>query len=549
MRTKIILLLLAVCGIATAQNTWVQKPFYGGGTRNLASGFSIGSKGYIFVGGSDTALTRDMWEYDTLTTVWTQKNDFPGTARQAAVAFAIGNKGYVGTGMDTSGLTRDFWEYDPALDTWTQKADFGGTARSHATGFSIGNKGYIGTGNDGDNQNDFYEYDPALDTWTMKAFLTGLERYGAFGFSIGNKGYIGGGNSHNDFYEYNPANNTWTQKTDLIGSSEIYATGFSINNTGYLFTGAGNLHGYNPASDTWVIYANLLQGRDQAVSFSIGNKGYMGTGGGSGRRRDFWQYTPCSALPVATISADGPLEFCQGDTLILTANAGTTYSWSGLSGFTQTLEVTESGTYAVTVSDSCGIATSAALDVTVFSSNASSDFELYPDSTQPMHYIAENNATGTAPLAYLWAWGDGTTDNTAYPIHTYDIAGTYTICLTVTDANGCSDTYCNDYAFKTASPIAYVQVIDGITGIEDNALNSFSLYPNPAANTVTVELNASVTSGESIYQLQDVTGNLVLNGSITTTKFSIDISALSKGIYLLSLFDGEQQVNRKIVKE
>ncbi len=70
------------------------------------------------------------------------------------------------------------------------------------------------------------------------------------------------------------------------------------------------------------------------------------------------------------------------------------------------------------------------------------------------------------------------------------------------------------------------------------------VYPNPATNYSTV-----VTSFKGTYQLQDITGKVLLTGSVTATKFSLDISALSKGIYLLSLFDGEQQVNRKVVKE
>ena len=553
MKTKLILLLLIICTIANAQNTWVQKPFYGGGTRSLASGFSIGSKAYIFVGGSDTALTADMWEYDTLTTAWTQKNDFPGTAREAAVAFAIGNKGYMGTGMDWSGnFNNEFWEYDPALDTWTQKADFAGTGRYSAAGFSIGNKGYIGTGNDGSNQNDFYEYNPANDTWTQKAFFTGLERYGAFGFSIGNKGYLGGGGTSNDFYEYNPANNSWIQKANVIGSGLIYATGFSINNIGYALVGTSSygsdLYGYDPVSNTWVLLANLAQTRDQAVSFSIGNKGYIGTGhDGNGRRRDFWQYTPCTTFPEAIITANGPTSICAGETLTLTANAGSSYIWSDNGATTQSLSVTNSGTYSVIVnSGSCGTATSAGVVVTV-NSLPTSNFNLYPD-VDPMHYIAENLATGNAPLTYLWNWGDGTSDNTAYPSHTYDIPGLYTICLTVADANGCSDTYCNDYTFKTESPIAFVQVIDPLTvGInsKDNTLNTFTLFPNPAANTVTIENQTA----SGTYQLQDITGKVLLSGTITATKFNLDISALSKGIYLLSLIDGEQQVKRKIVKE
>ncbi|MCG3167453.1 MAG: hypothetical protein POELPBGB_03245 [Bacteroidia bacterium] len=174
-------------------------------------------------------------------------------------------------------------------------------------------------------------------------------------------------------------------------------------------------------------------------------------------------------------------------------------------------------------------------------------FTLYPD-VQPLHYIAENHATGSGTLSYSWDWGDGTFDNIAYPSHTYDIAGDYTICLTVTDANNCTHTYCNDYTFKTESPIAYINVIDPLTvGIaqSEKEKGDLIIYPNPATNTLTIETETA----KGIYQLQDITGKVLLSGSLTATKFTLDISALSKGIYLLSLIEDEQQVNRKIVKE
>jgi hypothetical protein len=80
----------------------------------------------------------------------------------------------------------------------------------------------------------------------------------------------------------------------------------------------------------------------------------------------------------------------------------------------------------------------------------------------------------------------------------------------------------------------------------ENTINSeINIYPNPANTSVIIE--SKIAKG--IYQLQDLTGKVLLRGSVTATKFSLDISALSKGIYLLSLIDGEQQVNKKVVKE
>src|SRR5262249_49592523 len=46
---------------------------------------------------------------------WTQKADFGGTARYWATGFSIGSKGYIGTGYNVNGTcVKDFWEYTPA---------------------------------------------------------------------------------------------------------------------------------------------------------------------------------------------------------------------------------------------------------------------------------------------------------------------------------------------------------------------------------------------------------------------------------------------------
>jgi N-acetylneuraminic acid mutarotase len=105
-------------------------------------------------------MSNDFWEYDTTANEWTQKANFGGTVRDGATGFAIGTKGYIGIGDDSIGSKSDFWEYDQGNNTWTQKANFSGGARSAATGFAIGTKGYIGIGYDGSDKNDFWEYTP-----------------------------------------------------------------------------------------------------------------------------------------------------------------------------------------------------------------------------------------------------------------------------------------------------------------------------------------------------------------------------------------------------
>ncbi|SHL12754.1 gliding motility-associated C-terminal domain-containing protein [Chitinophaga jiangningensis] len=50
-----------------------------------------------------------------------------------------------------------------------------------------------------------------------------------------------------------------------------------------------------------------------------------------------------------------------------------------------------------------------------------------------------NTSTGISqPLTYLWDFGDGTTSTDVNPQHTYAVAGTYTVTLTATSAEGCN---------------------------------------------------------------------------------------------------------------
>ncbi len=73
----------------------------------------------------------------------------------------------------------------------------------------------------------------------------------------------------------------------------------------------------------------------------------------------------------------------------------------------------------------------------------------------------------------------------------------------------------------------------------------FSVYPNPATRNVTIE----TATGKGIYQVTDITGKTLLQGTATSSKFTLDISALSSGVYFISVSDEEKQVFGKVVKE
>lgn len=65
-----------------------------------------------------------------------------------------------------------------------------------------------------------------------------------------------------------------------------------------------------------------------------------------------------------TVSASGPLQFCQGGSVTLTSSAATSYLWSN-GNTTQSITVNQSGTYSLTILGVCGIFNSAPVVVDV----------------------------------------------------------------------------------------------------------------------------------------------------------------------------------------
>ncbi|POY35329.1 hypothetical protein C3K47_16220, partial [Solitalea longa] len=133
--------------------------------------------------------------------------------------------------------------------------------------------------------------------------------------------------------------------------------------------------------------------------------------------------------PIATISAGGSTNFCQGGSVTLTASAGTSYLWS-TGATTAAITVNNSGNYSVTVTDANGCnATSAPVVVTV---------NPLPPTTitagGPTTFCQGGSVTLSAPAGYSYLWSNGATTQSI----NVTTANNYTV--TVTDANGCFST-------------------------------------------------------------------------------------------------------------
>lgn len=64
------------------------------------------------------------------------------------------------------------------------------------------------------------------------------------------------------------------------------------------------------------------------------------------------------------------------------------------------------------------------------------------------------NQSHGAGLTFEWTFGDGETSIDKNPTHEYLSEGVYTVCLTITDENGCTDSYCLQDYIVIADPVA-----------------------------------------------------------------------------------------------
>jgi large repetitive protein len=142
-------------------------------------------------------------------------------------------------------------------------------------------------------------------------------------------------------------------------------------------------------------------------------------------------------LPTATINASGPLTFCAGNSVSLTANGGNSYVWSNGSTSANINNIISSGTYTVTVTDGNNCtATSAPVTITVNplpTINITNPAAVCAPGTVDLTAAAITNGS-TAGLSYSY-WSNVAGTQTLSTPFAIGIAGTYYIRGTNTVTN------------------------------------------------------------------------------------------------------------------
>lgn len=133
---------------------------------------------------------------------------------------------------------------------------------------------------------------------------------------------------------------------------------------------------------------------------------------------------------------------------------------------------------------------------------------------------------------YHWEFGDGNTDTSKNPTHTYIENGTYTVRLTVTKC-GESNTIEQTITISTLST-------------QDLEVTNLSIYPNPATDNIFLNTDQAIKS----IQIIDALGRTIkANYTQNNTLLSIDTHNLSTGSYFLEVEINSQKHQIRFIKK
>jgi len=191
--------------------------------------------------------------------------------------------------------------------------------------------------------------------------------------------------------------------------------------------------------------------------------------------------------PTADAGEDAVI--CVREDINLTASGGISYAWSNGAGNTATVNVTPlvTTTYTVTVTAANGCTDTDDVTITVNTRpNASAS------NNGPITCALPNVTLTATPSGMSYAWSDGGTNETKE----VTVPGIYSV--TVTNANGCTETATTVVAIDTLSPVPDAGPDQDICfGDTANLLASGGIsyaWSNGAGNTAAVDVNPTTTT-------------------------------------------------------
>ncbi len=230
--------------------------------------------------------------------------------------------------------------------------------------------------------------------------------------------------------------------------------------------------------------------------------------------------------PVVNFGNGGSL--CADNFTLNAGNPGSSYLWN-TGANTQSINVTATGLYQVTVTgaDNCSASASVSLAINLIPVVS---LALAPDTV-----CASAGAVilqGGNPPGGSFSGQGVTAGILSIPASG---SGSYPVTYTYTDSNGCS---------ANASQNLLVDVCTSVNAVQENM--EMTIFPNPNS-TGTLHLKVGQLIPGLQVKIFDALGALAAQKNVTGQEFQLDTSPLSQGVYVISLEGNGTGVRSKLV--
>lgn len=509
-----------------------------------------GDKVLLFGGLVESGVSNQTWLYDKSDNSWTLLN--PSTQPSARFAHSMchigDDKVLLFGGFDWSISFGDTWVFDLSDNTWTLKNPATNPSpRYHFGMAAIGTDQAVVFSGDGAGA-DTWVYDLSDNNWTLKNPATNPAAQSSMAMAkIGTDEVLllqhnGTNATSDDTWIYNITTNSWTMIAVLAAPPARFEHSMATlnGNKAFLF-GGGDFIGGGTLGDTWIFDRNT----------------------------NAWtQLSPVTNPPGARNQATTNIS--NSEILM----------YGGLCSCSDGFFSDQTWLYTATPTSTCTMTVSAGADENLY-------FGYAPDQCVTKTATVNN---GPSPFTYSWILsrallpGESMTGASTSTV-TICLLDTAELCLTVTDANGCTATDCamifaedvrcvagNNQNQKVkvchngnsicvdqnavAAHLAHGDYVGACTGsitstgelsIEQNEKQGFTIYPNPGNGNFNISVHPDDDANSNgMIKVFSMNGQLIKQMNIQQQN-RIILSIKQSGVYLLQLVSGKKTITKKLI--
>jgi hypothetical protein len=220
--------------------------------------------------------------------------------------------------------------------------------------------------------------------------------------------------------------------------------------------------------------------------------------------------------PLPLVSITGDPGFCEGDSTMLMAHGGTSYSWPELGLHQSEVWVHEESMIRLIATDDHNCSDTAWHSIEVYEVPQAVFSEALSFDTA--FFLNESTEADSC----FWSFGDNTYSSESQPMHKYGTTGTFHVLLEVISDMGCKDRAVHD-VIVVKTWLEEISIEEGIT-----------IFPNPVDDHLSVnwEPKGELPKNTDL-RITDMTGKQMRIINIDPGLTVVNINDLRPGTYLL----------------